>query len=1282
MIVNTFGLFSNIVMKLTSSISSCDSSLVLAQSFGDKFGNMIISFFANLIYVVCKWLLYFLDIIFFYIRQISGADVDTSSLTALSSGESDMVFKMLLTDPKSVSLLIRQLVGIVLVVIIIITIIAVIKSHYDAIRDNTPGDNAAILKRTLKSILLIVITPIIAIGGIMMSNILLKTLYNATNVTGATSVGSSIFSLSSSSANSYRIYATNGKRIPIFFEFSQQERYLDQIDKNELTQKGIEYLTSEDNPTYQTHLMFDNQDYYSFDYLNNADNLKKYYDLYDKSGVVKDENYQKLRVFREEYFVMADVIDYAVKTSQKLYIKTIEEVLESVKVQEDFYNDFLRQYDITVGSDIISYFSNLYSYDDLNMEAGAVKQIQYNHKVGQKDELYGAVFIVAVEKTKEINGVNYTYYEPFVEGFRQNNYGVPFESDFIREGNIIAAKGIFTSSQLPTAIKRDRNSSDIIFYRDNLKEYDLGDVAGIAQLYEEEDKSLFQGIKETFQSIFNPSALIPKVDYNEDAIKVTYRKQTIQEGLLNNGALHISYMFSNIDNVGINFSQLFNSFSGVFTNKKSALNVTNFFVVTKFNFLILVMGSYLLFKVCATAIFALIKRIYDLFLLFIFYPTACATMPLDDDKGYNKWMTSFVGKLFSTYGLILGINFILMVVPIMENVQFFTATEITSSRIIRRVGYLFFYLNTPVKIANLLNLTVAVLFQLVAFSLLEGSGIVKMMSQLFPGEEDITTNNPATQMAAVLTDMSKVVAAVGKVASGVGTGLSLITPKGRNKFKQDAKTKLERLVPGSAIYNEVKDANFRRKKKKEQKDALNDLKEALDSSSSSKEEVEKKMNAFLKAQEAYTKSLSSDKKGGSSTRAQREAEADQIKQEKSKHFMENSRDGDGLGGNMFDGFSDDEIQKRMKEAEKFIKKNEKKHSKGKLDDSKDSKYLEAESFLSGATAELERRKQRKEEIEELTNKISSYEEKLKNGTITDNEKAELESSKANLDKYNEEIDREQQAFDIKHNKKKRREYEKEKKKQEADSLLFRHESKGKYGRKQKQRLAELQKNISEAEKGLVANGLGGYIGNMSMEEIKTKLADEHSDLSNSERRALQDYYDAVKYKQDMLAITDNEYTNAAAMNARVQAKKDEDTLASRNPFGGISRNRRTKSVNKDISSYAAELEQINNQLAAQSTVNIDSINYDERRKLNERRAFLEQKLREAQHWNDNNSKEGIEKIRTRKKVEKHISFVDKYTNLTQHAIAYLESKNMPITEENINRYIANVQKGRAMRKKK
>ena len=68
--------------------------------------------------------------------------------------------------------------------------------------------------------------------------------------------------------------------------------------------------------------------------------------------------------------------------------------------------------------------------------------------------------------------------------------------------------------------------------------------------------------------------------------------------------------------------------------------------------------------------------------------------------------------------------------------------------------------------------------------------------------------------------------------------------------------------------------------------------------------------------------------------------------------------------------------------------------------------------------------------------------------------------------------------------------------------------------------------------------------------------------------------------------------------------------------------------------------------------------------------------------NENNTDEGRNNARQKMKKKKKLRTLDKYTHIIDHAISYLKSNNMPITDENINKFINDRNRGRAQRKQK
>ena len=1271
MIMSNFSLMSNIMMKITSSISSGANAFVCAGTL-EKIGLSILSLFLKLIYFICKWIMYFLDIIFFYIKQISGMTVDTSSLESLASGETDMVFKMLTVNSNLIVQIIRQLIGVGLIVIIVLTIIAVIKTQYDAFIKNSPASNSKAMMNLAKSLILIIVTPAIAIGGIMMSNIVLKSLYNATSVSGAPSLGSSIFSMASTSGNMYRLYAQQGDKVPIFFEFSQNEQYLDQIEnEKELSLNGYKYLTSKDNPSYQTHLMFKDETFYKFEELKDENLNNQYYQNYDRPATQKDSENERIRSYREEYFVMADFIDYTVENSEVFYFKTIEEILDSAKtIPSSIYEDLISRYEIVVEDKLIHFSNDYYGYDELNMIPGGKYQIKYTHVRGALDELYGAVFIITKEKTVEIEGVTYTYYEPLVNGYRKDSSSNSFVSDYIKDGNMVVAKGLFDSDYLPTAIKRSKTSTDVIFYRDSLKKYNLGNIAGLVQIVPESEggTNFFTSVLNIFKAIFNPESLIPKAYVNEDAVKVTYKKETGQVAALQNGRLHVSYMFNSSEPLKLGDLKISNMFTKA--DNVYDINLFNLFKLTKLNYIALVFGSWMLLKVCAMAVFALVKRFYNLFLLILFYPVTCATMPIDNGEGYKQWFNNFVKGLFSAYGMLLGINFVLMVAPLMRNFQFIKPEEIASVTTVRRVASIFGILSYS-SLAWMFNKAIAFIFQLVAFSLLTGSsGIIKLMSTLVPGESDITTDNPLNDMANVVSSFGNVIKTGGKILGGATGLVALVMPGNKGKqARQKLKTRAIGMLPGNELVKSGLNKYTRVKNKIDQMKAGAKLLEGLSSNSVEGKEMETLLNNYLSSQKKYISSFDDNAWAAERDQKKKDAKANAQK-EISNQKAGDGEDSENSAQREFDGYGDDELDKELTQSEKFLQKYEKKYKKGKLKGDKLKEYERVQKRNETINSVLEKRENRDKNMDDLNARINELSGK---SNLSPEEQAELENAKKSMFDYQKQIEKEQKAYDLKHSRKARKNAEKQKKQEEKDRIMFRHTDIF-ARRKQRKRIDELQRELEDSEYDLRTSGISSdvYQGK-SAADIQAELNDPTKTYSLEQREMLEQYKKKLEYRDGLVKKLDLEYTNKAQKKANTRINKDKNALTSGklNPIAAATRGIRQRYVDRNIDSLQYELEEIEKELEAGTGV-YDSKTLNERRKLQERRTKIRQKLLASEEWDRNSDPDRIDEMKEDRAYDKKVRKFAKKYDINNSAIAYLKKNKMPLTQENIDEYIRNV----------
>ena len=180
--ISSFTKIPNFMMKIASSIFS-GGSFICGASGMSKLIDAVFNFLSKIFYFVSKWMLFILDILFSFIRQLCGLEMKYDSLETMVSKESDFVFNLLFTATDTITPIIKNLIGLAIALILFFAILAVIKTSFDSLKNKSPADIKGVVAKTLRAFVLLIITPMLAIVGIVASNTILKSLYNATNTT-------------------------------------------------------------------------------------------------------------------------------------------------------------------------------------------------------------------------------------------------------------------------------------------------------------------------------------------------------------------------------------------------------------------------------------------------------------------------------------------------------------------------------------------------------------------------------------------------------------------------------------------------------------------------------------------------------------------------------------------------------------------------------------------------------------------------------------------------------------------------------------------------------------------------------------------------------------------------------------------------------------------------------------------------------------------------------------------------------------------------------------------
>jgi len=735
-------------------------------------------------YAILRWLLVIIDFLFILIRQMIGLNTDFGNVEELT--QSDMIFKFVFSD--SVLNVIKGMIGFCLILLILFCIFAIVKSEYDFVAHGGDNSKGRILSRTLKSLMLMILVPVLFIGGLMLSNAILKSLYIASAGGKDTSLGTQIFISSTYDANAYRRYANRGFKIPITYNF-------DDVGKNDnITGWGNDGEIAELdsalaafnsssvwNRGYTTFIMFYNNGFLDMDSVDRLNltalrngKQSSYQGTYDKN----------IYSNKEQYYIMADLIEYAMRSGEKLYIKSAENLYNSYY---DMYND------PTVPTEVknkmldytpITYNSveNVYNvsihYKDYN------SPITFAHKKGTASESDGSLFLIAVEESITYNNNVYTYYYPLLSTDRdfQTNYYEKIKQP-------IVAKGLFENGEYPTAIREQ--DGVVKFYRDDLNIPAIIDFFPTIS-YEMPPEGvtediLVKAIKGGLEAIsgVDITQFIPYVYYSFDLFSL-FTKKTYNIIELDDGYIHISY----------NFEQKGYTMQNVY--KLGDLN---------FNLLVMAFSSIIILGMLLKILFGIALRVFDVVLMAITYPAVLSTFPLDGGERFSNWTSILIKKVLGIYGVVIGINLVLMLFPFISNLEIFTPQMIETAVNSKML---------PMSISpGFLNLIFRILFQLVAFTMLESATTLI---------DSIINKSKQKDEGGLLKDGAEVIEAVKQVPQKVGYVLTgqIVIDAGKKALETATS-----FIPGGAIVSDIADKVKQHKKQKMMSMDIKDLKKQM-----------------------------------------------------------------------------------------------------------------------------------------------------------------------------------------------------------------------------------------------------------------------------------------------------------------------------------------------------------------------------------------------------------------------------------------------------------------------
>ena len=99
--------------------------------------------------------------------------------------------------------------------------------------------------------------------------------------------------------------------------------------------------------------------------------------------------------------------------------------------------------------------------------------------------------------------------------------------------------------------------------------------------------------------------------------------------------------------------------------------VFKFYNVLGYNYLIGYVSGITIFVMLVQLLIGIIRRIFEIVVLFVVSPAVVALMPLDGGEKFKTWKDNFIKRVFAAYGPIIGMNLCFMVLELLQDVTLF-----------------------------------------------------------------------------------------------------------------------------------------------------------------------------------------------------------------------------------------------------------------------------------------------------------------------------------------------------------------------------------------------------------------------------------------------------------------------------------------------------------------------------------------------------------------------------------------------------------------------------------
>lgn len=194
-------------------------------------------------------------------------------------------------------------------------------------------------------------------------------------------------------------------------------------------------------------------------------------------------------------------------------------------------------------------------------------------------------------------------------------------------------------------------------------------------------------------------------------------------------------------------------------DKNNVSMVWYYYDLWSFNYVICIAALVVCTKLLISLVFGLMKRLFEVVVLFLIAPPIASLMPLDDGAGLKKWQGKFIGKVIGAYGPVIGLNLMFLILPFIMQIRFFGIAFVDS-------------------IVNVF---------LVIVGLLTVKDTVATVSDLIGAEDTLASGEKmASDVGSTLQKMGKVATAPARLAVAGGTAVGALSKIATKQAAQNA----------------------------------------------------------------------------------------------------------------------------------------------------------------------------------------------------------------------------------------------------------------------------------------------------------------------------------------------------------------------------------------------------------------------------------------------------------------------------------------------------------------